>query len=61
VRRAQAPLHRQDSGSSARTPGFMSWPQRILLTTGIVFFLFAFLLIAMMLGDVGVGPEASRG
>lgn len=39
----------------------MSWPQRILLATGVVFFLFAFLLIAMMLGDVGVGPEASRG
>ena len=35
----------------------MSWPQKILLTTGILFFVFAFALIAMMLGDIGAGPQ----
>lgn len=39
----------------------MSWPEKILLTTGIVVFAFAFALIAMMLGDIGAGPEVGRG
>jgi hypothetical protein len=39
----------------------MSWPEKVLLTTGIVFFIVAFTLIAMMLGDLGAGPEVSRG
>ena len=39
----------------------MSWPEKILLTTGIVFFVFAFALIAMMLGDVGAGPQVRAG
>jgi hypothetical protein len=38
----------------------MSWPEKVLLTTGIVFFVLAFALIAMMLGDLGAGPEVSR-
>ena len=39
----------------------MSWPEKILLTTGIVFFVFAFALIAMMLGDLGGGPPVTAG
>jgi hypothetical protein len=39
----------------------MSWPEKILLTTGIVFFVVAFALIAMMLGDVGAGADVGRG
>jgi hypothetical protein len=39
----------------------MSRPEKILLTTGIVFFVVAFTLIAMMLGDLGAGPEVGRG
>ena len=35
----------------------MSWPEKILLTTGIAFFVFAFALIAMMLGDIGAAPQ----
>jgi hypothetical protein len=37
----------------------MSRPEKILLTTGIVFFVFAFALIAMMLGEIGAGPQVS--
>jgi hypothetical protein len=37
----------------------MSWPEKILLTTGVVFFVCAFALIAMMLGDIGAGPQVS--
>jgi hypothetical protein len=32
----------------------MSWPERILLATGILVFAFAFALIALMLGDIGI-------
>jgi hypothetical protein len=47
---------------ATESPGCMSWPEKILLTTGILFFLFAFALIAMMLGDIGGGgAPVSRG
>jgi hypothetical protein len=36
----------------------MSWPERILLVTGILFFVLAFALIALMLGDITGGPQA---
>ena len=58
---AQAGLQPQDRRRRGRTLDVMSWPEKILLTTGIVFFVLAFALIAMMLGDLGAGPEAGRG
>jgi hypothetical protein len=33
----------------------MSWPERVLLATGVLFFALAFALIALMLGDIGIG------
>ena len=39
----------------------MTWPEKVLLTTGIVFFVFAFALIAMMLGDLGGVPQVRAG
>jgi hypothetical protein len=39
----------------------MSWPEKILLTTGVLFFVFAFALIAMMLGDLAGGPQVRAG
>ena len=53
----QAALQAQERPRRDRITDLMSWPEKILLTTGIVFFVFAFALIAMMLGDIVGGPQ----
>jgi hypothetical protein len=55
--RPQSATHREELRARGRNPPTMSWPERILLVAGILFFACAFALIALMLGDLSGGGD----